>query len=168
MDREIARAQMIGQQLRAWEVLDARILEVMGSLPRECFVPPDWRDLAYADAEIPIGAGKLLAPPKIQGRALQAVNPRPGERALEIGLVSAVVPRADLMARSKELLRKVTKNGPVAVRFALESVYRALDSSTAMAMDHEASLFGMLATTEDMKEGLGAFLEKRKPGFTGR
>lgn len=76
---------MIGQQLRAWDVLDERVLEVMASLPREQFVPPGWRELAYADTEIPLGHGKSLAPPKIQGRALQAVLPQPGEQALEVG-----------------------------------------------------------------------------------
>ena len=76
---------MVGQQLRAWDVLDARILGVMASLPRERFVPPDWRNLAYADTEIPLAHGKELAPPKIQGRALQALLPQPDEHALEIG-----------------------------------------------------------------------------------
>ncbi len=90
------------------------------------------------------------------------------ERAREIGLVSAVVPRAELMERAKELLRKVTRNGPVAVRMALESVYRATDTATQEALDYEASLFGLLASTGDMKEGMSAFLEKRKPEFKGR
>lgn len=85
MDLEIARQQMIGQQLRAWDVLDERVLDVMAALPRELFVPPEWRQLAYADAEIPLGHGKRLAPPKIQGRALQALLPRADEAALEIG-----------------------------------------------------------------------------------
>jgi protein-L-isoaspartate(D-aspartate) O-methyltransferase len=85
MSLEAARHQMIGHQLRAWEVLDARVLGVMEALPRELFVPPDWRGLAYADTEIPLGPGVVLAPPKIQGRALQAVLPGPGEHALEIG-----------------------------------------------------------------------------------
>jgi protein-L-isoaspartate(D-aspartate) O-methyltransferase len=85
MRLEIARQQMIGQQLRAWDVLDARVLEVMAALPREQFVPPGWRALAYADTEIPLGHGRALPPPKIQGRALQALLPAPGERALEIG-----------------------------------------------------------------------------------
>lgn len=76
---------MIGQQLRAWDVLDERVLEVVAALPRERFVPSGWRELAYADTEIPLGHGKTLAPPKIQGRALQALLPRPGEQALEIG-----------------------------------------------------------------------------------
>lgn len=90
------------------------------------------------------------------------------ERASELGIVSAVVPRAELMDEARKLLRKVTKNGPVAVRMALESIYRALDTATAEALDYESSLFGLLASTEDMKEGMNAFLEKRKPEFKGR
>jgi enoyl-CoA hydratase len=90
------------------------------------------------------------------------------QRALEVGLVSSVVPRDDLMDRAKELLRKVTKNGPLAVRMAMESIYRALDVSLSEAMANEASLFGLLASTEDMKEGMTAFLEKRKAEFEGR
>lgn len=89
-------------------------------------------------------------------------------RALEMGLVSAVCPRDELMDTATGLLRKVTTKGPVAVRMALESVYRALDTSTADALDFESSLFGLLASTGDMKEGMSAFLEKRKPSFEGR
>jgi protein-L-isoaspartate(D-aspartate) O-methyltransferase len=85
MDLETARIQMIGNQLRAWQVLDDRVIEVMATLPRERFVPPEWQQLAYADAEIPLGSGKQLAPPKIQGRALQALLPQPDETVLEIG-----------------------------------------------------------------------------------
>lgn len=85
MDYETARQRMIGHQLRAWEVIDDRVVAVMAALPREHFVPPDWRELAYADTEIPLGHGGTLAPPKIQGRALQALLPQAGERVLEIG-----------------------------------------------------------------------------------
>ena len=89
-------------------------------------------------------------------------------RALELGLVSAVVPPETLLDDAKALLRKVTKNGPVAVRMALESIYRGLDTATAEALDFESALFGLLASTDDMKEGMEAFLEKRKPDFKGR
>lgn len=85
MDFATAREQMIGQQLRAWEVLDERILDVMAAMPRERFVPAGWESLAYADAEIPLAAGKELAPPKIQGRALQALRPGEEDNVLEIG-----------------------------------------------------------------------------------
>jgi len=85
MDLERARQQMIGQQLRAWDVLDERVLGVMAKLPREHFLPPEWRNLAYADTFIPFGHERRLAPPKIQGRALQALAPQEDENALEIG-----------------------------------------------------------------------------------
>lgn len=90
------------------------------------------------------------------------------ERAHSIGLVSAVVPPADLLDEAKGLLRKITAKGPVAVRMALESIYRALDTATHEALDFESALFGLLASTEDMQEGMQAFLEKRKPDFKGR
>lgn len=90
------------------------------------------------------------------------------DRAYEIGLVSAVVPRAELITEAKVLVRKVTKNGPLAVRMALESIYRGLDTATAEGLDFESSLFGLLASTDDMQEGMSAFLEKRKPDFKGR
>jgi enoyl-CoA hydratase len=90
------------------------------------------------------------------------------QRALEIGLVSSVVPRADLLGRAKELLRKVTKNGPVAVRLAMESIYRAMDAPLSEALATESAIFGLLASSEDMREGMTAFLEKRKADFKGR
>src|SRR5690606_38024192 len=105
------------------------------------------------------------------GRAVEMVltgEMVPAERTREMGLVSAVVPQPALLPGAKALLRRVTRNGPVAIRLALESIYRALDSPAPTALEHEAALFGLLATTADMKEGLAAFLEKRKPDFAGR
>jgi len=90
------------------------------------------------------------------------------DRAHALGLVSAVVPRDALMEEAKALIRKVTKNGPLAVEKALESVYHALDVSTREAMAFESSLFGLMASTEDMKEGMTAFLERRPPHFKAR
>lgn len=85
MNFATARQQMVGQQLRTWHVLDERVIDAMSDVPRQLFVPPDWQQLAYADTEIPLGHGRRLAPPEIQGRALQALLPQPGEIALEIG-----------------------------------------------------------------------------------
>ncbi len=90
------------------------------------------------------------------------------EGALAMGLVTAVVPRAELMDRSKELLKKVTRNGPLAIRMVLESIYRGMDLPLQEGTGVESSLFGLLASTEDVKEGMTAFLEKRKPDFKGR
>jgi enoyl-CoA hydratase len=94
-------------------------------------------------------------------------EPIDAARAREIGLVSAVVEADALLAEAKKLARRVTKNGPLAVRLALESIYRGVDLGAAEALDLESALFGLLASTEDMKEGTRAFLEKRKPGFRG-
>lgn len=85
MNLELAREQMISQQLRAWGVLDERILDAIRSVPREKFVPAEWAGVAYADAAIPVGHGKRLPAPKVHGRMLQALDPRPGESVLEVG-----------------------------------------------------------------------------------
>src|SRR3546814_662616 len=85
MNVETARAQMLGQQVRAWEVLDDRVLRVMETTPRELFVPESERELAFADAEIPLGAGQVMLAPKVEGRLLQALQIEPSDEILEIG-----------------------------------------------------------------------------------
>jgi len=90
------------------------------------------------------------------------------ERAESLGLVSAVYPRDGFLDEAKAFMRRVTGNGPVAVQKALEAVYHAVDASTEEALAYESSLFGLLASTEDMKEGMTAFLEKRTAEFKGR
>jgi protein-L-isoaspartate(D-aspartate) O-methyltransferase len=85
MNFEVARTQMLGQQIRAWEVLDDRALGVLGSVPRERFVPSDYRELAFADIEIPLGHGQMMLAPKIQGRVLQALAVEPTDEVLEVG-----------------------------------------------------------------------------------
>lgn len=82
---EAARRQMIEQQVRAWTVLDSRVLETFAAVPREKFVPEAYRAVAFADAPIPIGHGQSMLPPALEGRMLQALAPVRGERALEIG-----------------------------------------------------------------------------------
>jgi protein-L-isoaspartate(D-aspartate) O-methyltransferase len=85
MDIEAARQQMIEHQVRAWEVLDPRVLETLGTVPRERFVPEAYRELAFADTSIPLPCGQSMLPPKLEGRILQAVDVQQGESVLEIG-----------------------------------------------------------------------------------
>ena len=85
MDTLAARQQMVDQQIRTWEVLDPRVLDVFASVPREAFVPPEYRELAFADTPIPIGLGQSMLAPKIQGRILQALSVAAGDKVLEIG-----------------------------------------------------------------------------------
>src|SRR2546429_8455183 len=92
-----AREQMIEQQVRAWDVLDARVLEVMRRVPRELFVPPGQRYRAYADVEVPLARGQHMLRPSVAGRLLQALLPEAGEAVLQIGAGSGFVtacPRA--------------------------------------------------------------------------
>jgi protein-L-isoaspartate(D-aspartate) O-methyltransferase len=86
-----ASEQMIEQQVRAWEVLDGRVLEVMRQVPRELFVPPAQRYRAYADAEVPLPHGQHMLRPSVVGRVLQSLLPQPDETVLEIGAGSGFV-----------------------------------------------------------------------------
>jgi protein-L-isoaspartate(D-aspartate) O-methyltransferase len=85
MDTLAARQQMVDQQIRTWEVLDPRVLDALSAVPREAFVPAEYRELAFADAPIPIGFGQTMLAPKLQGRILQALGPNATDSALEVG-----------------------------------------------------------------------------------
>jgi protein-L-isoaspartate(D-aspartate) O-methyltransferase len=85
MNFEVARTQMLHQQIRAWEVLDERVLRVLRETPREQFVPAPYRDLAFADVEIPLGHDQAMLAPKIEGRLLQAVQAEPIDDVLVVG-----------------------------------------------------------------------------------
>ena len=76
---------MLGQQIRAWEVLDDRVLRALEQTPRERFVPEEYRDLAFADTEIPLAHSQWMLAPKIEGRLLQALQVEPIDEVLEVG-----------------------------------------------------------------------------------
>ena len=80
-----ARENMVEQQVRPWDVLDVRVLDVLLQLPREAFVPEAYRALAYADLAVPIGHGELMLKPVVEGRMLQALALAPTDDVLEIG-----------------------------------------------------------------------------------
>ncbi len=106
-----------------------------------------------------------------KGRALQLVmtgEQITAQQALAIGLVNEVVPPADLLGEAEVLAKKIAANAPLAIRFALEAVNRGLEMPLAEGLFLEATLFSLCCTTEDMKEGTKAFLEKRPAKFTGR
>ena len=90
------------------------------------------------------------------------------ERAAEIGLANLVVPHEELLERTRAFAGRITRNAPVALEMALKSIYQAVESPMDQAQATEATMFGLLASTDDMKEGMAAFLEKRKAQFSGR
>ena len=89
------------------------------------------------------------------------------QEALQIGLVSRVVPAADLMAEAKRLATELATKAPIAVQYITEAVNRGLEQPFDKAQFLEATLFGLVASTKDMREGTAAFLEKRKADFKG-
>lgn len=82
---EQARVNMVKQQIRTWEVLDPKVLALITRIPREEFVPAEYRELAFADTEIPIGHGQRMMAPKLEARILQALDIQPTDSILEIG-----------------------------------------------------------------------------------
>jgi enoyl-CoA hydratase len=87
------------------------------------------------------------------------------QEAHRIGLVNKVVEPGQAVAEAEKLMGAILSKGPIAVRFAMEAVYKGLDMSFGEGCDLEANLFGLVCASDDVKEGLGAFLEKRKPEF---
>jgi len=85
MNIDFARQQMVEQQVRAWDVLDSDILNVLKKVPREQFVPTGFESLAFADTEIPIGHGQSMLTPTLEGRVLQALELESSDSVLEIG-----------------------------------------------------------------------------------
>jgi protein-L-isoaspartate(D-aspartate) O-methyltransferase len=85
MNLEQARTNMVEQQIRTWEVLDQDVLDLLYAVPREDFVPPSCRNLAFTDMEIPIGENERMWAPKMEARVLQEMAPRRSDVVLEIG-----------------------------------------------------------------------------------
>jgi protein-L-isoaspartate(D-aspartate) O-methyltransferase len=120
MDTLAARQQMVDQQIRTWEVLDPRVLQVLASVPREAFVPPQYRELAFADAPIPIGLGQSMLAPKLQGRILQALSVSANDSVLEIGsgtgYLSAVLSLLGSATRSLDIHPQFTLSAAANLR----------------------------------------------------
>lgn len=117
------------------------------------------------------GATQRLARLVGRGKALELIftgEPIDAAEALRIGLVSEVVPAAQLAERAQEIADRLSERGPLALQFAKEAISRGIDMSLEQALRFETDLTVILQTTEDRAEGLQAFREKRKPQFKGK
>ena len=121
---------------------------------------------------VPGGGGTQRLPRLVgKGRALQLIlsgGMISAQEAYRIGLVNEIVPATDLIARAEAILKQISANAPIAIKFALEATNKGMETSQSEGLLLEASYFGLCAATEDKKEGTSAFLEKRAPQFRGR
>ena len=121
---------------------------------------------------IPGYAGTQRLPRLVgKGKAMEMIltgAPIAADEAQRIGLVNRVVPAVALIAEARALAAQLAKNAPIAMRYIINAVNQGVEIPFAEACQYEATLFGLVASTDDMKEGTTAFLEKRKPTFRGR
>jgi enoyl-CoA hydratase len=118
------------------------------------------------------GYGGTQRLPRLVGRGIATEMVLTGDRvsaqrAYEVGLVNRVVPAAELLETARALVRTIAGKAPVAVAMALQAL-RAADLPLPQGLNQEAALFGQCCATEDFGEGVTAFLNRRKPEFTGR
>jgi enoyl-CoA hydratase len=106
-----------------------------------------------------------------KGKAMEMIltgAPISADEAQRIGLVNRVVPAAELMTAAKELAAQLARSAPIAMRYIINAVNKGAEMPFAEACQYEATLFGLVASTDDMREGTTAFLAKRKAEFKGR
>jgi enoyl-CoA hydratase len=121
---------------------------------------------------IPGYAGTQRLPRLVgKGRAMEILltgTPIAADEALRIGLVNRVVPAAELMTSARALAHQLAGAAPIAMRYIINAVNQGVEMPFAEASQYEATLFGLVASTDDMREGTAAFLQKRKPEFKGK
>ena len=158
---------MLGQQIRAWEVLDDRVLRAIADTPRERFVPPELRDLAFADTEIPIGHGQLMLAPKIEGRILQALEIERVDEVLEVGTgtgyLTACLARLGHQVASVDIVPDFI---PAArARLADLDLHNVeIETADALRMDVPAGRFDAIAVTGSVPELDEHFIRMLRPG----
>lgn len=166
LDFSKARAAMVEQQVRPWDVLDPRVLEVLARLPREHFTPAPYRALAYTDMEIPLAHGEHMLKPVVTGRILQALLPGPTEDVLEIGTGSGYL-TACLAELARDVL-SIERHADLAAeaRQRLQSLAllnASVEVADALAFDTERR-FDAIAVTAAVDQIPARFIEWLRPG----
>jgi protein-L-isoaspartate(D-aspartate) O-methyltransferase len=166
MNLEEARSQMLRQQIRAWEVLDDRVLEALGTTPRERFVPAEYADVAFADLEIPLAHGQHMMAPSVEGRLLQSLQIEPMERVLEIGTGSGFMTACLAHLADSVVSVDVFEDFIDAARPKLERSELAnieLRAADGLALDYESE-FDAIAVTGSVPELDEHFVRMLRPG----
>jgi len=167
MNLEQARTNMVEQQIRPWEVLDQDVLDLLYVVPRENFVPPADRNLAFVDMEIPIGEGERMWAPKIEARALQALAVHKSDQVLEVGTGSGYL--TALLAHRAAHVRSVEIK-PALAAFGRANIARhgvtnvMLETGDAAQGWAAGAPYDVIVLTGSVPVLPKAFLEQLAPG----
>jgi protein-L-isoaspartate(D-aspartate) O-methyltransferase len=165
MNIELARFNMIEQQIRPWDVLNLGVLELLAIVKREDFVPPEHRGMAFVDTEVPLPCGECMLAPKVEARLLQELAVHKHERLLEIGAGSGYM--AALLAHKAQHVTTLEIH-PELARFAAANLNRAgvanvavvtADGSKALSVDGPFDVIVLSGSIAEVPEALLAQLK---------
>ncbi|HXZ49711.1 MAG TPA: protein-L-isoaspartate O-methyltransferase [Usitatibacter sp.] len=167
MNIEQARFNMIEQQIRTWEVLDPTVLDLLFQVKREDFVPPEYRELAFADFEVPLGHGEAMMQPKVEARILQELAVQPHEEAYEVGTgsgyLTALLARRARHVTSAEIHADLKERAEAALRAARVANITLQVGDSALAPLGE-STYDVIVLTGSTPVLPQAFLDRLRPG----
>jgi protein-L-isoaspartate(D-aspartate) O-methyltransferase len=167
MNIEQARFNMIEQQIRPWDVLDAEVLALLAAVKREDFLPPELRTLAFVDAEVPLPEGQVMLAPKVEARLLQELKVQRHEKVLEVGAGSGFM-AALLAHRAQQVIS--LDNRPALVSLATDNLRRAgisnvsvreADGRNGLASEGPFDAIMLSGSVASVPQGL---LDQLKPG----
>ena len=167
MDVERARFNMVEQQIRTWEVLDQRVLDLLLRVHREDFVPEHYRALAFAEMEIPIGHGEVMLQPKIEARMLQELAIAETDRILEVGTgsghMTALLASLGQHVYSVDIVLEFTRSA--AAKLAAHAIRNiTLETGDAARGWVSRSPYDVIVLTGSVPVLPAAFQESLKPG----
>ena len=148
---------MLSQQIRAWDVLDPRVLAALKATPRESFVPETDRELAFADTEVPLPHGQCMMAPKVEARLLQELAIQPSEFALEIGTgsgyLAACLGRLAGRVQSVDIFDDLCSGARRNLEQAgIENVEVVNDDATEMQFDRQFDVIAVTASVPTLDE----------------
>ncbi len=164
---ERARFNMVEQQIRPWEVLDQRVLDVMMEMPRHLFVEPQYQKVAYSDIAVPLPQGQEMMHPKIEAKLLQALNVRPNETVLEVGTgsgyLTALLSRLAFKVVSVELYEELSRAAASRLEQVQADNVELVVGDAAEGWPEKAP-YDVIVLTGSVAQLPDAFLEQLKPG----